>query len=31
MKRLMPELLERWAPVLGVTVGAWGVKRMKTK
>ena len=31
MKQLVPELLARWAPVLGVTVGAWGVKRMKTK
>jgi predicted metal-dependent hydrolase len=31
MKRLVPDLLARWAPVLGVAVGAWGVKRMKTK
>lgn len=31
MKKLVPELLEKWQPVLGVTVSAYGIKRMKTK
>ncbi|WAG79135.1 M48 family metallopeptidase [Metapseudomonas furukawaii] len=31
LKRLVPELLERWQPKLGVEVRAWGIKRMKTK
>lgn len=31
LKRLMPELLEKWQPKLGVHAHAWGIKRMKTK
>jgi predicted metal-dependent hydrolase len=31
MKRLVPELLEKWQPKLGVEARAWGIKRMKTK
>ncbi|WP_122252414.1 M48 family metallopeptidase [Pseudomonas savastanoi] len=31
LKKLVPELLEKWQPVLGVTVSAYGIKRMKTK
>jgi predicted metal-dependent hydrolase len=28
---LIPSLLEKWQAKLGVKVGAWGVKKMKTK
>lgn len=31
LKRLMPELLEKWQTKLGVEARAWGIKRMKTK
>ncbi|UUD62313.1 M48 family metallopeptidase [Pseudomonas seleniipraecipitans] len=31
LKRLIPELLEKWQPKLGVHTRAWGIKRMKTK
>ena len=31
LKTLIPPLLEKWQPVLGVQVAGWGVKRMKTK
>lgn len=31
LKALIPPLLEKWQPKLGVQVAAWGVKRMKTK
>ena len=31
LKRLVPELLEKWQPKLGVAARAWGIKRMKTK
>lgn len=31
LKRLVPVLLEKWQPKLGVEVRDWGVKRMKTK
>lgn len=31
LKVLIPPLLEKWQPVLGVRVAAWGVKKMKTK
>ncbi|HCF5391395.1 MULTISPECIES: M48 family metallopeptidase [Pseudomonas] len=31
LKRLMPELLEKWQPKLEVEARAWGIKRMKTK
>lgn len=31
LKRLVPELLEKWQPKLGVEARNWGIKRMKTK
>lgn len=31
LKSLVPELLQKWQPVIGVQVAAWGIKRMKTK
>lgn len=31
LKELMPPLLEKWQPVLGVQASAWGIKKMKTK
>jgi predicted metal-dependent hydrolase len=31
LKTLIPPLLEKWQPVLGVHVADWGIKRMKTK
>ena len=31
LKRLLPELLEKWQPKLGIEARAWGIKRMKTK
>jgi predicted metal-dependent hydrolase len=31
LKALIPPLLEKWQPVLGVQVAEWGIKRMKTK
>lgn len=31
LKALIPPLLEKWQPVLGVNVAAWGIKKMKTK
>lgn len=31
LKRLVPELLEKWQPKLGAEARAWGIKRMKTK
>lgn len=31
LKALLGPLLEKWQPILGVHVAAWGVKRMKTK
>lgn len=31
LKKLVPELLEKWQAILGVTVSAWGIKRMETK
>jgi predicted metal-dependent hydrolase len=30
LKRMIPELLAKWEPVLGVQASAWGIKRMKT-
>lgn len=30
LKKLVPPLLTQWAPVIGVEVADWGVKRMKT-
>jgi predicted metal-dependent hydrolase len=31
LKQLIPPLLEKWQPLLGVEISAWGVKKMKTK
>jgi predicted metal-dependent hydrolase len=31
LKALIPPLLEKWQPVLGVQAAAWGVKKMKTR
>jgi predicted metal-dependent hydrolase len=31
LKTLIPPLLNKWQPILGVRVTAWGVKKMKTK
>lgn len=31
LKEQIPELIEEWAPEIGVEVSDWGVKRMKTK
>lgn len=31
LKRLIPPLIEKWQPILGVTLAAWGVKKMKTR
>lgn len=31
LKQRVPELLDKWQPILGVEAAAWGIKRMKTK
>ncbi len=31
LRHLVQQLLEKWEPVLGVEVGDWGIKKMKTK
>jgi hypothetical protein len=31
LKKLIPPLIARWEPVIGVEVAEWGVKRMKTR
>ncbi len=31
LKALIPPLLEKWQPTLGVQVADWGIKKMKTK
>lgn len=31
LKALIPPLLDKWQPVLGVQVADWGIKKMKTK
>jgi predicted metal-dependent hydrolase len=31
LKALIPPFLEKWQPILGVQVAAWGIKKMKTK
>ncbi len=31
LKDLIPVLLEKWQPILGVEVSRWGVRKMKTK
>jgi len=31
LKSLIPPLLEKWQPILGVQIADWGIKKMKTK
>lgn len=31
LKRIIPELIAKWEPILGVQVADWGIKRMKTR
>jgi predicted metal-dependent hydrolase len=31
LKKLIPPIIARWEPVIGVQVAEWGVKRMKTR
>jgi predicted metal-dependent hydrolase len=31
LKSLIPQLLDKWQPVLGVQAAAWGIRKMKTK
>ncbi len=31
LKGVIPELLEKWQPIIGKRVNSWGVKRMKTR
>ena len=31
LKALIPPILEKWQPIIGVSVSAWGIKKMKTK
>lgn len=31
LKALIPPLLDKWQPILGVQAAAWGIKKMKTK
>ena len=31
LKNLIPTLLDKWQPILGVETNAWGIKKMKTK
>jgi len=31
LKALIPPMLEKWQPIMGVLVADWGVKKMKTK
>ena len=31
LKALLPDLIARWEPVVGVQVADWGVKKMKTR
>jgi predicted metal-dependent hydrolase len=31
LKALVPSLLDKWQPILGVQVADWGIKKMKTK
>ncbi len=31
LKSLMPELISRWQPIIGVQVADWGIKKMKTR
>ena len=31
LKEIIPPLVEKWQPVLGVQIAGWGIKKMKTK
>ena len=31
MKELLPDLIARWQPIIGVQVADWGIKKMKTR
>jgi len=31
IKKIIPSIIEKWEPVLGVDIAEWGVKKMKTK
>ena len=31
MQALIPELIQKWEPIIGVSVYAWGIKKMKTR
>lgn len=31
MKELLPDLISKWQPIIGVEVADWGVKKMKTR
>lgn len=31
LKKIIPNLIEKWQPIIGVHVNEWGVKKMKTK
>jgi predicted metal-dependent hydrolase len=31
LKKVVPELLEKWQPIVGEKAGGWGIKKMKTK
>jgi predicted metal-dependent hydrolase len=31
LKTMIPPLLDKWQPIIGVQVAAWGIKKMKTK
>ncbi len=31
MKEVIPDLIEKWEPIIGVQVDDWGVKKMKTR
>jgi predicted metal-dependent hydrolase len=31
LKALVPPLLEKWQPILGVEVASWGIRKMKTR
>ena len=31
LKKIIPDLLEKWQPIVGKEVKSWGVKKMKTK
>lgn len=31
MKELLPDLISKWQPIIGVQVADWGIKKMKTR